>query len=52
MYSTKMVRACLVPSVSKTMKGLVVVTDAWVAYVEVWGMALSTSIADILGPWT
>ena len=52
MYLTKMVRACLAPSVSKSMKGLVVVTDAWVAYVEVWDMALWMNIADSLGPWT
>ena len=52
MHSTKMVRACPGPNVSKMVKGLVVVTDAWVADVMVLDMALWKNTADNLFPWT
>lgn len=40
-----MVRACLEPNVSKTMRGLVVVTDAWVAGAVVLDRVSSTHTA-------
>ena len=46
------VRACLVPNVSRMMRGLVGATGAWVADVVVLDMALPKDIADNPFPWT
>ena len=48
----KTVRACLEPNVSKKMRELAVVTDAWAADAAVWDMATWKSIAGNLYLWT
>ena len=45
-------RACLGPNVSKKMRELVVVTDAWVADESVWDMATWKSTAGSPYLWT
>lgn len=46
-----MVRVCLGPNVSTKMRELVVVTDAWVADVAAWDMAIWKNIAGNLYLW-
>ena len=50
--TTTMVRACLGPNVSTTVRGLVVAKDAWVAGGAALDTALSKNTAGIPSPWT